>query len=58
MATAILNFRGGCGVILLDMLQCEGNEDELSHCSHDPFYTYTECDHSTDAGVRCLSGKK
>ena len=44
-------------MILLDYVLCDGSEDNLSSCSHDPFYNVGYCSHSTDAGVRCLSGK-
>ena len=55
--TAILNYGGGCGVILLDRVHCNGSEDRLSLCTHDPFYTTGDCTHSTDVGVRCLTGE-
>ena len=56
--TALLNYRGGCGVILLDYVECDGSEDRLSDCDHNPFYNLGQCSHHRDAGVRCLSGNK
>ena len=47
-------FGGGSGRIVLDNVQCVGNEASLSDC---PALSVHNCDHSEDAGVRCLSGK-
>ena len=53
---AIKRFGGGSGHILPHGFMCDGNEDVLSNCQ--PFNIWFRvCDHSKDAGVRCLSGK-
>ena len=48
---------GGTGFILLDNVQCTGNESSLSQCPHAGIGNHN-CDHSEDAGMRCLSGKR
>lgn len=50
-------FGSGTGPILLDDVKCLGNETGLGACDHKPFGT-NNCDHSEDAGVLCLSGRK
>ena len=52
---AIKRFGGGSGHILSDGFMCDGNEASLSGCQL--FLHPHDCDHSKDAGVRCLSGK-
>lgn len=42
----------GSGPILLDNLQCTGNEYTLFDCVHLPWGTYN-CDHDEDVGVDC-----
>lgn len=54
---ALLNYEGGCGHILLDSVWCDGSEDSILDCAHDSV-SIEDCDHSTNAGVRCLNGKK
>ena len=49
---AIQEFGGGSGLILLDDVQCTGNEDNLSQCPHIGIGNHN-CVHSEDAGVRC-----
>ncbi|XP_041458223.1 neurotrypsin-like [Lytechinus variegatus] len=44
-------FHGGVGRIWMRQVQCSGTEKLLSECS---FNDYDICDHSEDAGVRCL----
>ena len=46
-----LSFGGGMGPILLDDVQCTGSENSLSDCTA---ITDHDCEHSEDAGVRCL----
>ena len=50
---ALKRFGGGSGSIVLDNVQCTGNESSLSNCSTLPVH---DCEHSENAGVRCLSG--
>ena len=50
-------FGGGTGPILLDEVQCTGNESSLSECLHDGIGNHN-CLPWEDAGVRCLSGKR
>ena len=49
-----MSFGGGTGPILLDDVQCTGNENTLSDC---PATADHDCQHYEDAGVRCLSGR-
>ena len=52
---ALKRFGEGSGsVIVLDNVQCTGNEASLSNCSA---LSVHNCEHSQDAGVRCLNGK-
>ena len=41
-------------VIVLDNVQCTGNETSLLNCSA---LSVNDCEHSDVAGVTCLSGK-
>ena len=45
----------GTGQILLDDLQCTGNESRLFDCPHNGLGNHS-CSHSDDAGVRCAPG--
>ena len=45
-------FGRGFGYILLDEVQCRGNESKLSECSHAGINN-NNCDHSDDIGVIC-----
>ena len=42
----------GVGPIHLDNVDCEGNESNLTNCSHSSFFSCYN-GHSEDAGVRC-----
>ena len=41
-------------MIILDDLDCSGSESSLFDCSSDSPVLVHDCDHSEDAGVRCL----
>ena len=44
-------FGEGYGPVLLDYVNCNGDEASLLNCEH---HNTTECDHSSDAGVECI----
>ncbi|XP_071487956.1 scavenger receptor cysteine-rich domain-containing group B protein-like [Diadema antillarum] len=44
----------GSGPILLDYVYCEGTESELADCHHRGYGVHN-CNHSDDAGVKCIS---
>ena len=46
-------FDQGTGTIVLDDVNCFGNESSLFECSN-PGLGVNNCAHSEDAGVRCL----
>ncbi|XP_062851463.1 neurotrypsin [Trichomycterus rosablanca] len=46
------HFGPGTGPILLDGMQCTGNELSLEECPHTPWGLHN-CDHTEDAGVSC-----
>ena len=51
-ATDAIFYGLGTGVIVLDNLDCTGNESKLVDCpANDPFLH--NCDHSEDAGLIC-----
>ena len=47
-------FGNGSGMIVLDDLDCSGSEGSLFDCPSDTPVLVHDCDHSEDAGVRCL----
>ena len=47
-------FGSGSGVIVLDDLDCSGSEGSLFDCPSDSPVLVHDCDHSEDAGVKCL----
>ena len=47
-------FGSGSGMIVLDDLDCTGSETSLFDCPSDSQVLVHDCDHSEDAGVRCL----
>ena len=57
-AAAVLRFWSstyghGTGPILLDNVHCAGTETSLQQCAANPIGDHN-CDHSDDAGVRCV----
>ena len=46
------HFGEGTGPILLDEIDCKGDESFIWECSHDPWNEH-DCDHFEDAGVEC-----
>ena len=55
-ATQFPHFGPGVGVIVLDNVNCNGNEANLTQCRHNGF-GYHNCVHREDAGVFCSAGK-
>ena len=49
-------FGAGSGPILLDDIQCTGNETSLLQCSHGGIRNHN-CVHHEDASVSCFNGK-
>ena len=45
-------FGEGVGLIVMDDVNCEGMEDNISECTYTN-HEDTDCDHSEDAGVVC-----
>lgn len=48
-------YEEGCGLILLDEVQCQGTEASLLACSHSEWGQH-DCSHTEDVGVRCERG--
>ena len=46
-------FGSGSGAVLLDIINCSGNETSLFDCEYRGSIGNTSCVHSQDAGVRC-----
>lgn len=51
-AVAYFTVSAGTGSILLDNVQCRGNESRIFDCPHSGVGTHN-CVHSEDVGVRC-----
>ena len=49
-------FGQGSELILLDDVQCTGNETSIFSCTHNSIGSH-RCDHSEDAGVVCFEGE-
>ena len=49
-------FGQGSELILLDDVQCTGNEASIFSCTHNNIGSRI-CDHSEDAGVVCFEGE-
>lgn len=47
-------FGNGAGVIVLDNVVCNGDEENLLQCAHNDLLA-NNCDHSEDAAVICGS---
>ena len=47
-------FGEGSGLVYLEGLQCEGDEDYLLDCATDVELGLSTCDHSRDASIRCF----
>jgi hypothetical protein len=45
-------FDGGTGHIMLDGVQCSGNEDKVWQCTHNGWFAHN-CGHQEDASVIC-----
>ena len=54
-ATTYHYYGYGHGLIVLDSVVCSGFESNLLGCQHNGIGVITYCDHSKDAGARCLS---
>lgn len=52
MAATGAEFGPGTGLVLINALQCIGNETNLTQCAGADFGT-SPCPHSRDAGVTC-----
>jgi len=50
VALKLAAFGRGSGEIVMNNVQCQGDEQKLVNCSHSPVHN---CDHSEDASVSC-----
>ena len=50
-------YQQGTGPILLDQVQCYGNESSVFDCNANPIGQH-DCTHSKDAGITCSAGIK
>ena len=50
--TTATEFGQGTGPILINQLQCSGDESEILNCPYSPFLL-SSCSHYYDAGVVC-----
>lgn len=48
-------FGPGVGPILIDELDCDGTETNLTDCSFE--FQNHNCEHTEDAGVTCIQGQ-
>ena len=55
-ATQYPHFGPGAGFIVLDNVDCDGSEANLTHCRHNRFGVHN-CMPREDAGVFCSGGK-
>lgn len=46
-------FGAGTGAILLDNVNCKGNETSLADCQHAPWGQHN-CGHSEDVSIMCV----
>ena len=51
----VLAYGGGVGEIILDELDCSGQEAKLEDCHH-PGLKFHNCNHFEDAAVICSDG--
>ena len=51
----VRSFGPGTGPILLDNVECNGTEQNLTECQHNDIGMHN-CGHGDDAGVACVSG--
>ena len=57
LAVYSARFGEGSGPIWLDDVLCTGNEPILAKCGHLGIDVVRSCNHSSDAGVKCLGGQ-